>query len=146
MSQQWHQRKALGGSVKRTGVCEYCCELIAHNYKYPSTPHILHPLSLPTSSIQYVHPSSPFPPHPLSTAAWPPSVGSPWPSVSSPHTPAPSSSSCSSPAPPTCSSPLSICWTNLFGRRGGKDGGQGDSAKSNSAVNYQAIYENNRST
>ena len=55
----------------QTDRCEYCCELIAHNCKYPSTPHILHPLSLPTSSIQYVHPSSPFPPHPLSTAAWP---------------------------------------------------------------------------
>ena len=33
-----------------------------------------------------------------------------------------------------CSSPLSICWPNLFGRGGGKDGGQRDSAKSNSAV------------
>ena len=62
------------------------------------------------------------------------SVGSPWPSASSAHPPAPSVSSCSSPAPPACSSPLSICWSNLFGRGDGKDGGQRDSAKSNSAV------------
>ena len=57
-SQQWHQRKALGRSVKRTALCEDCCELVAHNCTYPSTPHILHPLSLPTSSIQYIQPSS----------------------------------------------------------------------------------------
>ena len=63
----WHKGKGLGRSVKRTALCEYCYELVAHNYKYPSTPHILHPLSLPTSSIQYIQPSSPFPPHPLST-------------------------------------------------------------------------------
>ena len=129
-----------------------CTIVVSHIYH--STPHILHPLSLypcPRYRTMYddvVHPSSPFPPHPLSTAAQPPhpSVGSLWPSASSTHPPAPSVSSCSSPAPPTCSSPLSICWTNLFGRRGGKDGGQRDSAKSNSAVNYQAIYENNQST
>ena len=94
-----------------------------HNCRYSQIPHILHPLSLPMSSIQYLHPSSPFPPHPLSTAAQPPhpSVDSPWPSASSPHPPAPSVSSCSSPAPPACSSPLSICWPNLLGRGGGKD-------------------------
>ena len=58
MSQQWHQGKGLGRSVKRTALCEDCCELVAHNCTYPSTPHILHPLSLPTSSIQYIQPSS----------------------------------------------------------------------------------------
>ena len=57
-SQQWHQEKGLGRSVKRTALCEDCCELVAHNCTYPSTPHILHPLSLPTSSIQYIQPSS----------------------------------------------------------------------------------------
>ena len=91
-----------------------------------------HPTPIvPTHVLDTVHPTLL-----LSTAAWPPhpSVGSLWPSASSPHPPAPSVSSCSSPAPPACSSPLSICWPNLFGRGGGKDGGQRDSAKSNSAV------------
>ena len=36
-----------------------------------NTPHPTPIVPIPTSSIQYVHPSSPFPPHPLSTAAWP---------------------------------------------------------------------------
>ena len=112
MSQQWHQGKGLGRSVKRTALCEDWLRTIAHIPQHPTS---------------YTH--CPYPRPRYSTSNPPPSVGSPWPSASSAHPPAPSVSSCSSPAPPACSSPLSSCWPNLFGRRGGKDGGQWDSAK-----------------